>query len=76
MTIVKLALLAALLTSVCLVGCNGGDTQASVTPPPPGKSVANNGKNPTGAPVAGLNPNYHGSAASDDAKTGSALKGK
>jgi hypothetical protein len=26
------------------------------------------------APAAGLNPNYHGSAAADDAKVGSLLK--
>jgi hypothetical protein len=72
----KLALGAFLLGAVCIVGCKGaekaapGPAQAPVVEEQPGGAQAG------APPPAGLNPNYHGSAAADDKRTGSALKGK
>jgi len=75
MTFGKLASVAFVIAAICVVGCKGEEKAA----PPVAADVTQAGKdgnNASGPPPAGLNPNYHSNAAADDARTGSALKGK
>jgi len=71
-------ILAAIITTlgVAMMGC----AEPPGTPAPASSETAQKaalkGGNNAGGGVANLNPNYHGSAAADDLRTGSALKGK
>jgi len=73
----KLALGACLIGAVCVVGCKGEEkAPAPATPAVAQDTSSNDGAQAGAPPPAGLNPSYHSNPAADDARTGSALKGK
>jgi len=72
---VKWACLVISLAAICVAGCSGGDASAPVAKAATPSGTAKAGQSGS-APLAGLNPSYHGSAAADDAKVGSAMKSK
>jgi len=73
----KLSLMAAALVVCCaVVGCKGEDPAPAPTNEPAKSGPGKGGNSVSTAQTPGLNPNYHGSAADDDKKVGSALNGK
>jgi len=72
----KLSLLAAVLVVCCVVGCKGDEPAPTPAPDTTKKGEGKGGNSVSPAATPGLNPSYHGSAADDDKKVGSALNGK
>jgi len=71
----KFALITLLFAALCAVGCKGEEKVET----PKTADISTDGKDgnkASGPPPVGLNPNYHSNPAADDARTGSALKGK
>jgi hypothetical protein len=74
-TYAKWATFASLVGAICVVGCKG-DAAPPVAATNTNTPVVSKGGAQSGGANAGLNPNYKGSAATDDSRVGSAMKGK
>jgi len=75
LTLPKLVILLGITSSVFLGGCSSGADATTSGPTTKAKVSIKGGKEVGASPTPGLNPNYHGSAATDDAKVGTAVKG-
>jgi len=75
-TFAKLASFAALVGAICIVGCKGDAAPPAAATTSTTTPVVSKGGAQSGGANTGLNPNYKGSAASDDSRVGSAMKGK
>jgi hypothetical protein len=68
----KSALFAGILVALCLAGC-GASTPAPAPADPATKLATGKNGSQGGNNVAGLNPNYHMTAAQDEARVGASL---